>query len=212
MAKADKVAQASDYQVQLAKAADLVPYARNTRKHSDAQVAKIMASLVEFGFTKPVLVDANGIVAGHGTTQAALRLYEKGRTINTPSGKALPEGYIPILDCTGWSKAQRQAYIIADNAIAEASDWDTDLLKVEITELEALKFNTDLLGFDPGELSEMLYPGVGSPDGGGSGEEQVPDGYVEQYGVVVTCRDAAHQEEVFNLLQEQGFNVKIVVT
>jgi hypothetical protein len=215
MAKSDKVAEAADYKIILKKASDLVPYARNTRTHSDEQVAAIMASLLEFGFTKPVLEDAAAghIVAGHGTTMAALRLYEQGKEIRTPGGKALPKGYVPVLDCSGWSEAQRKAYVIADNAIAERAGWDTELLKIEIGDLEALNFNTSLLGFDPGDLSDMLYPG-GALNVGGSGAEpdSVPDGYVEQYGVVVVCRDTAHQEEVFNKLQDEGYNVKVVTT
>lgn len=213
MAKADSVAQASDYQVTLKRAADLVPYARNTRTHSDEQVAKIMASLLEFGFTKPILEDqkAGHIVAGHGATLAALRLYEQGKEIRTPSGKALPGGYVPVLDCSGWSEAQRKAYIIADNAIAEGAGWDVELLKIEIGELERMNFNVETIGFDPDRLSQMLFPDSrGGGDGGG--EDEVPDGYVEQFAVIVVCKDTAHQQEVFERLQGEGYNVKVVVT
>jgi hypothetical protein len=211
MARGDAVAQASDYKVVLQKAAELVPYARNTRTHSDEQVAVIMASLVEFGFSKPILVEGTGIIAGHGTTMAALRLYETKQRIKTPSGKELPEGYVPTLDCTGWSKAQKQAYIIADNAIAERAGWDAELLKVEISDLERMNVPTGTLGFDADHLSKMLYPDAGNEPGSGSAET-VPDGYVEQYAVIVVCRDSAHQEEVFDKLQADGYTVKVVVT
>jgi hypothetical protein len=211
MAKSEKVAEGSDYTVILQRAADLVPYARNTRKHSDEQVAVIMGSLVEFGFAKPILVQGTGIVAGHGTTQAALRLYEQNKRIRTPSGKELPAGYIPTLDCTGWTEAQKRAYVIADNAIAERADWDTELLKVEVSDLEAMNFNVDVLGFDPDNLSKMLYPDAGKEPGGGAAEV-VPDGYAEQYAVVVVCSDASHQEQVYEKLVAEGYNVKVVVT
>jgi ParB-like nuclease family protein len=214
MAKPDKVAEAADYKVVLAKAADLVPYARNTRTHSDEQVAKIMASLVEFGFTKPVLVDQKGIVAGHGTTQAALRLYEQGKTINTPAGKALPLGYVPTLDCTGWTEAQRKAYIIADNAIAAEAGWDAALLNIEIKELESLKFNVGLLGFSTENLNIAL-----GLDGDLGGEEphsedptrpeEAPEG--QQLAVQVLCTDVAHQQEVYETLHAEGYQVKVVL-
>lgn len=212
MAKSEKVAQGSDYAVILQKAADLVPYARNTRKHSDEQIAALMGSLIEFGVSQPVLVQGTGIVAGHGITLAALRLYEQGQTLRTPSGKDLPKGYLPTLDCTGWSDAKKRAYIIADNALALRSDWDTELLKVEIGQLESENYNVDMLGFDPDELSQMLYPGAGRSEPGSGSAETVPDGYVEQFAVIVVCSDAGHQEQVFEKLQAEGYNVKVVVT
>jgi DNA modification methylase len=153
---APEAALPSEYSIDFRDAASLVPYARNTRTHSDEQVAKIMASIVEFGFTKPVLIDGDGIVAGHGTTQAALRLYEQGRTLRSPGGFEIPAGKVPTLDCSGWSAAQRKAYIIADNAIAEQAGWDRDLLRIEIDDLKSEDFNIDLLGFDPDGLAALL--------------------------------------------------------
>jgi hypothetical protein len=209
LARGEKVAQGSDYTVLLQKAADLVPYARNTRKHSDEQVAAIMASLVEFGFSKPILVQGTGIIAGHGTTLAALRLYEQGKRIKTPSGKELPPGYVPTLDCTGWTKAQQQAYIIADNAIAERADWDTELLKVEIGDLEAAHFNVDLLGFDPDTLGDMLYPDAGKEPGSGA-DGVVPDGYKSQNAVYIDCPDKPTQERIYNELTALGYECRVV--
>lgn len=210
--KAAAAVENHGYQIVYRKAAELVPYARNSRTHTDEQIAKIMASLREFGWTNPVLIDEDdGIVAGHGRVMAALRMYEAGKTIKLPNGTMLANGVVPVLDCTGWSDAQKRAYIIADNAIAAEAGWDADLLKLELGDLTATGFNLDLLGFSADNLAAALGP---QPKDKGEDyeEEPVPDGYAEQFGVVVVCRDAAHQEEVYNQLEADGFNVKVVVT
>lgn len=214
MSSSKAAAKAGGYQVTFRKAADLIPYARNSRTHSDEQIAKIMASLVEFGWTNPVLLDdQTGIVAGHGRTIAGLRLYDQGKAIRTPDGSLLPIGMVPTINCTGWTEAQKRAYVIADNALAAEAGWDGGMLKLELDDLTSMNFNLDLLGFSSDNLAAAL-----GPQGKGPGEEYderddvPPDGYAEQYGVVVVCRDAAHQEEVFNQLEADGFNVKVVVT
>jgi hypothetical protein len=98
--------------------ADLVPYARNARTHSDFQVGEIAASIREWGWTVPVLVDeAGGIIAGHGRVLAARKL-----GIET----------VPVMVAAGWTEAQRRAYVLADNKLALNAGWDTDLLKVEL--------------------------------------------------------------------------------
>src|SRR6187455_77043 len=98
--------------------AALIPYARNARTHSDAQVAQIAASIREFGFTNPVLVDGeNGIIAGHGRLLAARKL-----------GLAT----VPVIELAGLSAAQKRAYIIADNKLALNAGWDEDLLRLEV--------------------------------------------------------------------------------
>lgn len=201
---------AAGYQVTLRAAADLIPYARNSRTHTDEQIAKIMASLVEFGWTNPVLLDdGTGIVAGHGRTIAGLRLYDQGRQIKAPDGTLLPIGTIPTINCTGWSEAQKRAYVIADNALAAEAGWDPSMLKLELGDLTSMGFNLDLLGFSSDNLAAALGPAPKEP---GGDDDTPPDGYAEQYGVVVVCRDAAHQEEVYNQLEAEGFNVKVVVT
>jgi DNA modification methylase len=151
-------------------AASLVPYARNTRTHSDEQIGKVMASIVEFGWTGPVLEDVKGIVAGHARTLGALRLYEQGKTIFMAPGEAdggepLPPGTVPCLDVSGWSEAKRRAYIIADNALAAEAGWDAKLLKLELDDLTALDFNLDLLGFSADNLAAALGPAKGDDDG-----------------------------------------------
>ena len=120
----------------------LIPYARNSRTHSDAQVAQIAASIKEFGWTNPVLIDAEGgIIAGHGRIMAGRKL-------------GIKEAPCIVLD--GLTEAQRRAYVIADNKLALNAGWDIDLLKIELSDLKALDFDLSLTGFDPGELGNLL--------------------------------------------------------
>lgn len=101
---------------------DLIPYARNSRTHTPEQVAQIASSIKEFGFTNPVLIDSEkGIIAGHGRVMGAQKL-------------GLKE--VPTIEVTGWTDAQKRAYIIADNKLALNAGWDNDLLKLEIEELQ----------------------------------------------------------------------------
>lgn len=119
--------------------ARLVPYARNSRTHSDEQISQIAASIKEWGWTTPVLVDEQGgIIAGHGRTLAAQRLKMKE---------------VPVMVAKGWSEAKKRAYVIADNKLALNAGWDTELLALELGELGELGFDLDLLGFDPSELN-----------------------------------------------------------
>lgn len=134
----------------------LVAYAANARTHSPAQIRQIKASLLEFGWTNPVLADAQGIIAGHGRTMAAAELYSEGEQIRFPGGEPIPIGMVPVVDCSGWSDAQRRAYIIADNQIALNAGWDEDLLRQELGELQTANFDLDMLGFSDAELGDLL--------------------------------------------------------
>lgn len=119
----------------------LTPYARNSRTHSDAQIAQISASIKEFGFTNPVIVDeAGGIIAGHGRVLAAIRL-----------GMA----EVPTVVVTGWSEAQKKAYVIADNKLALNAGWDEAMLAVEFQELEALGYDLAFTGFSLDEIGKL---------------------------------------------------------
>ena len=146
----------------------LVPYARNSRTHSDEQVAQIAASIEEFGFTNPVLADEKGIVAGHGRVLGARKLYEAGRSLRLPSGIPLPPNTVPVIDCSGWSDAQRKAYVIADNQLALNAGWNLELLKIGLEELQAEGFDLPLIGFDADALKKLLAPagtdGLTDPD------------------------------------------------
>jgi len=121
----------------------LEPYARNARTHSDEQVAQIAASILEFGFTNPVLVDGDeaGIIAGHGRVLAMQRL---GRS------------EVPCIVMTGLTPQQRRALVLADNKIALNAGWDADLLKLELGELLADGFDVGVLGFGEGELLDIF--------------------------------------------------------
>lgn len=103
------------------KVEDLIPYARNARVHSDAQVAEIAASIMEYGWTNPILLDGeNGIIAGHGRLMAARKLGMET---------------VPTIDIIGLSNAQKRALILADNKMALNASWDTELLKIELSDL-----------------------------------------------------------------------------
>ena len=119
----------------------LIPYARNSRTHSDAQVAQVAASIREFGFTNPVLIDAeDGIIAGHGRVMAARKLgLEK----------------VPCIRLAHLSETQKRAYIIADNKLALNSGWDEEMLALELAELREVDFDMQITGFDEAELGEF---------------------------------------------------------
>jgi DNA modification methylase len=136
----------------------LVPYARNSRTHSDEQINQIAASIKEWGWTTPVLVDENGgIIAGHGRTLAAQKLKIKE---------------IPVVVATGWSDAKKRAYVIADNKLALNAGWDNEMLSIELGELGDLGFDLDLIGFTPEEI-EALSP-IQLTDGL-TDEDEVPE-------------------------------------
>ena len=137
----------------------LAPYARNSRTHSPEQIAQIVASMREFGFTNPVLIDdAGGIIAGHGRVMAAAQM---GLT------------KVPCLRLTGLTEAQKRAYIIADNKIAQNAGWDDAVLAHEMRDLKAMEFDLTLTGFELGEISELLA-GLDATPQGKSDPDAVP--------------------------------------
>ena len=120
----------------------LRPYERNPRTHSSEQIAKIAASISEFGFTNPILVDGTaGIIAGHGRLEAARRLGLER---------------VPVIELTHLSDEQKRAYIVADNQLALDAGWDEDLLREELEALRAGGFDLGLTGFDDEELAALL--------------------------------------------------------
>lgn len=143
-------------QIELRSLSGLVKYHRNSRTHSAAQVAKIEALMLEFGWTNVILVDDMGIVAGHGRSMAAENIYKRGEQIRFPNGAPIPIGQVPVIDCTGWTPQQRRAYIIADNRSAMDAGWDEEMLRLELQELEDDGYNLELTAFDEGELAELL--------------------------------------------------------
>jgi DNA modification methylase len=137
----------------------LVPFTRNPRTHSDAQVAQIAASIAEFGFNNPILVDTKaGIIAGHGRLLAARKLQLKE---------------VPVIVLDHLTETQKRAYIIADNKLAENAGWNEELLRIELAALQEEDFNLDLIGFEDQELARLLA----APDTaeGLTDEDAVPD-------------------------------------
>ncbi len=132
---------------------ELIPYAKNARTHSDEQVAQIAASIREFGFTNPVLLDGNnGIIAGHGRVAAARKI---GMDV------------VPCIDLAHLTDTQRRAYILADNKLAMNAGWDTDMLGLELGELNGEGFDLSLIGFSDLELQGLLVDrteGLTDPD------------------------------------------------
>jgi site-specific DNA-methyltransferase (adenine-specific) len=135
----------------------LIPYARNSRTHSEAQVSKIAASIREFGFLNPIIVDgANGIIAGHGRVMAAQKL-------------GLAE--VPVIEAAHPTEAQKRAYVIADNRLALDAGWDNEMLKIELADLKLDGFDLELTGFNLDEIADFLLdPAVGLTD-----EDAVPE-------------------------------------
>lgn len=121
---------------------ELIPYVNNARTHSKEQVNQICASINEYGFTNPVLIDEKGmIIAGHGRLMAS---------------KQLEMEEVPCIELKGLTEAQKKAYIIADNKMALNAGWDEELLKLELENLKELDFDLDLTGFDTSELDTIL--------------------------------------------------------
>jgi DNA modification methylase len=122
----------------------LIPYAKNSRTHDDAQVAQIAASIKKFGWTNPILVDGDkGIIAGHGRLMAA-------RKLNMDK--------VPVIELKGMTEAQKKAYVIADNRLALNAGWDNAMLTIELNELLEDNFALEILGFDKDELDALLNP------------------------------------------------------
>ena len=139
----------------------LIPYARNARTHSEVQVAQIAASIKEWGWTVPILVDeADGIIAGHGRLLAAQKL-------------GLAE--VPVMIAAGWSEAAKRAYVIADNKLALNAGWDDELLKIEMAGLKEFDFDLSLTGFSDDEIDKLLQ----KPTEGLTDEDKTPEPPVE---------------------------------
>jgi len=169
---------------------ELIPYSRNSRTHSDAQVAQIAASIREFGFMNPVLVDAeNNIIAGHGRVLAARKL-------------GLEE--VPCVLHDHLTETQRKAYILADNKLALNAGWDEELLKVELQELSGVDFDISLTGFELSDLGDGFIDHHGEQRAGASPWERMSgegkDGVVFSFGSIT----AKLSEEVYQLFEDHA--------
>lgn len=162
-----------ELQIIYKKTADLLPYARNARTHSDSQVAQLAASIKEFGFNNPVAIDADGmILCGHGRVMAAQRL---------------GMDQVPTVCLSHLSELQKKAYILADNKLALNAGWDNDMLKVELEDLKTSDFNLDLIGFSNEELDEIMNEDE---------EQEVED---DDYNVMVPEEPKAKLGEIYIL-------------
>ena len=180
---------------------DLIPYINNARIHDEQQINQVAASIKEFGFTNPVLIDTqNGIIAGHGRVLAA-------RKLNIEQ--------IPCIVLKDLSEAQKKAYIIADNKLALNADWDEELLKNEIERLTELDFDLDLLGFDQDELDNIFgtdqsATGLTDPDEA----PELPEQPVNNMGDLwllgshrLMCGDSTEQKSVTKLMDDKTIDM-----
>ena len=133
----------------------LKAYERNARTHPPQQIAEIAASIEKFGFAGAILADAKGIVAGHGRKLGLEALFAAGKTVRMIGGLEIPPGHAPVIDCAGWSDADRRAYILADNRIAQNAGWDLNLLAIEVGDLKVAGVDISMLGFGESELRAM---------------------------------------------------------
>lgn len=165
----------------------LTPYARNSRTHSDAQVAQLAASIREWGWTTPVLIDEQGgIIAGHGRVLAA---------------RQLGMSDVPVVIATGWSDVKRRAYVIADNKLALNAGWDAEMLALELGELGELGFNLELTGFSDDEINPI--------------EEEIdtsPQLESREFRVVVENLNEEQQAKLIEDLESKGFKCKAMMS
>jgi ParB-like chromosome segregation protein Spo0J len=166
--------------------AALIPYARNSRTHSERQVAQIAASIREFGFTNPVLIDAeDGIIAGHGRVLAA-------HTLGVIE--------VPCIVLAHLTELQKRAYVIADNRLAESAGWDDAALSAELARLEEDGFNLGLTGFDPIELrglmgsKDLLDPTDGRAEHGAT----LPRLFIDDRAVLITSEERDMLQDAYD--------------
>lgn len=168
----------------------LIPYARNSRTHSDEQVAQIAASIKEFGWTNPILVDGEaGIIAGHGRLAAARKLGLKK---------------IPVIELKHLSETQKKALIIADNKLALNAGWDNELLALEFEELKLDGFDLELLGFDKNEIDKLFENNIDNEE-----IKEVSDDGNRNLLLIETITETELQK-LFDEMKERGFECKIM--
>lgn len=191
-----------EMQYYLADVSELIPYVRNARTHSEAQVSQIAASIREFGFLSPILVaEDNTILAGHGRLAAALKLGLKK---------------VPCVKENHLTETQKRAYIIADNKLSLNAGWDSELLAVELSELEGADFNLDLLGFDEAELSSIFDADKDVNEDDFDVEKELEEPCFSKTGDIwmlgkhrVICGDATKLETYKTLLENTKVNLVV---
>jgi DNA modification methylase len=186
----------------------LIPYANNPRLHSEADLDKIGASILRWGWTNPALVDENGVlIAGHGRVGAAVKLQRAGKLQVTS---------IPVIVARGWSEEEKQAYRLADNELAARASWDPDLLRNELRDLKFGGFDLGLIGFEPDRLEDILAElgssGLTDPDS----TPEVPENPVARPGDVwllgvhrIGCGDSTNAADVEPVLAGSQPNLMV---
>ncbi|MFC0178990.1 site-specific DNA-methyltransferase [Thorsellia kenyensis] len=175
---------------------ELMPYAKNSRTHSEEQIKQIAKSIEEFGFTNPILTDGqNGIIAGHGRVLAA---------------KQLGITEVPVIELSHLSDEQKRAYIIADNQLALKAGWDHDLLKAELLDLKLMNFDISLIGFSDDELGLLLFEDELETAGEDTEPESIQETYVSERGDVwimgphrLMCGDSTSLDDMASLMNNE---------
>lgn len=177
------------HKIELWPVARIHPYARNARRHSAAQIEQLRASFRRFGWTMPLLVREDGtLIAGHGRFEAAKL-----------------EGFteMPVIVATGWSDEQCRAYALADNKLAETSEWDQDLLSLELTELSASGSDLGVIGFSEKELARLMPSSEPSAN--------APVVIDAAYQILIECKGEGEQLDILARLQRDGINCRALI-
>lgn len=196
--------------IELREIADLIPYARNSRTHSDEQIAQLAGFFEDVGYVGAIVVRDGVIAKGHGSLSAIRKLLSSGKRIYPPPGRAqgarpYPAGMVPVIDASGWTDAQFRAFVIADNQLALNAGWNYEMLAVEIDELRDLDFDLSLVGFDQKHLNELIgTPNEPPPDGDVASDEP------SRNLLMIECATEQELESLFEEMKERGMECKIL--
>jgi len=172
--------------------ATLKPHPKNSRRHTARQIDMLAASLEQFGFAKPVLIDENDtIIAGHGAVQAALKV---------------GMGQVPVAITVNWSDEDKRGYLIADNRLHDLSAWDKNLLALEIGSLQKIGVDLKSIGFEKKSVEQALRRATSA----GDSSMQLGDGL--GYSVLVACTSEQHQREVLERLERDGLKCRALIS
>lgn len=170
---------------------DLIPYAQNARMHSPEQVKQIVASIQEWGWTNPVLIDENGqIIAGHGRVLAAQKLKIAD---------------VPVMVARGWTETQKRAYVLADNQLALNGSWDEAILRLELDDLKVAGADLDLIGFSEKDMLRLLGDGTKDAD-------TTPQMNGLEFRVVLDCEGEDHQKELLQRFEQEGLKCRALIS
>lgn len=163
-------------QIQLAHIDTFTPYAGNAKEHPPEQVALIASSIMEFGWTWPILRRGDTVIgAGHGRLDAARLIYARGERIKMWNGYELPLDQLPWFDCSNWTETQFEAYVLADNRIAEKGKWNLPALQLSLDKLRAVEFSLPSIGFDLGDITDLFGKQKAKSIDGHTDPDAIPD-------------------------------------